>query len=124
MSEWKKRNEQAKTRKMLEIAASNRGHHDCGTTGMSRSGSCFYIHFTAIGKQCRINIAQQCREKFGRLNAEKRDAIEAEMPETIGIDIDYITVYKQNVPYNVGNIRYLYSIDMTELNDWLNRVQL
>jgi hypothetical protein len=43
------------------------------------------------------------------------------MPNEINIETDYMTYYQQNRAYNIGGIRYLYSLDEKDLDDWLDK---
>ena len=120
-SEWKKKQEQAETRAMLDSAEFNCGMHKRAITGLIWKNSGFYVQFNVGGKTKQINIAPECRERLGRLTKSTRAKVEATMPNEIDVETSYVTYYQQNRAYNIGGIRYLYSLDEWDLDDWLDK---
>lgn len=108
MNEWNKRCKET-ARSTEEMC----GFHHYGTAGMRYERYHLYVLFVEGRSRHEIDITKQCRDKFGRLDANKRSAIEASMPDTIKVDVD-----------KFDGKGYVYSLDETDLDNWLESVQL
>lgn len=124
-SEYEKRRAQQEVNEMLEAAEYNCGIHTRAITNLVWKDSRFCIQFMVDDKQKQIDIAPECRKRFKgqKLDKQLRKIIEDCRPDEIGIETGYRTYYQQNKAYNIGGIRYTYSVNETDLNNWLDKAK-
>ena len=95
----------------------NMAPHACRITSLRWcAGKNLMVYFTWGDRTRRVNIAAECRQKFGKLTEKVRIAIRRAMPE-------YVTISTRISQFE-DKKRYLHSINPEELATWLDKVEI
>ncbi len=82
-----------------------------------RTGKNLMVFFLWNDKVRYVNIARECRQKFGKLTEEVRNAVIEAVPKVM-------TVSTRVKKFGGNNRRFLHDFNSNELNAWLERVQI
>lgn len=82
-----------------------------------RTGKNLMVFFLWNDKTRYVNIAKECRQKFGKLTEEVRNAIIEAAPEAM-------TVSTRVRKFEGNNRRFFHNFNSEELEAWLKQVEI